>query len=47
MVWQQASYETAGIGRLKITVPEPPEWVMLGAGLSLLGLLYRWNRRSH
>lgn len=46
-VWQQGAYETAAIGMLKITVPEPREWMMLGAGFSLLGLLYYGaNRRS-
>ncbi len=41
------SYYTAGIGIMHIRVaPEPHEWMLLGAGLSMLGLLYRANRRS-
>ena len=41
------SYFKGGIGimRLRFT-PEPHVWMQLGAGLSLLGLLYRVNRRS-
>jgi hypothetical protein len=45
-VWLGGNYETADIGVLKLTVPEPQAWLMLGAGLSMLGLLYRSNRRS-
>jgi hypothetical protein len=44
-VWQQGAYETGSIGILTVTVPEPQEWMMLGAGFSLLGLLYGVNRR--
>ena len=41
------SYFQGGIGimRLRFT-PEPHVWMLLGAGLSMLGLLYRANRRS-
>jgi hypothetical protein len=42
-----ASYHTGGIGILRLRfVPEPQVWMLLGAGLSLLGILYRVNRRS-
>jgi hypothetical protein len=38
-------FETGGIGILRIKfVPEPRVWVMLIAGGSLLGALYRWRR---
>ena len=41
------AYQTGGIGILQVSVaPEPHEWMLLGAGLSMLGLLYRANRRS-
>jgi hypothetical protein len=47
-VWLSGNYETASIGHLRLNLmPEPQEWMMLGAGLSMLGLLYRSNRRSH
>jgi hypothetical protein len=47
-VWLAGNYETASIGHLRLNLtPEPQEWMMLGAGLSMLGLLYRSNRRSH
>ena len=41
------SYFTGGIAimRLRFT-PEPHAWMLLGSGLSMLGLLYRANRRS-
>ena len=46
-VWLAGNYETASIGHLRLSLtPEPQEWMMLGAGLSMLGLLYRSNRRS-
>jgi hypothetical protein len=47
-VWGgQHNYFTGGIGimRLRFT-PEPHTWMLLGAGVSLLGLLYRANRSS-
>ena len=31
---------------ITVYIPEPHEWMLLGAGLSLLGLLYCANRRS-
>jgi hypothetical protein len=35
----------ADIGVLKLAfAPEPQEWLMLAAGISMLGLLYRSNR---
>jgi hypothetical protein len=41
------SYYTGAVGILKLRVlPEPHEWMMLGAGLSMLGILYRVKRRS-
>jgi hypothetical protein len=41
------AYQTAMVGILQVSVaPEPHEWMLLGAGLSMLGLLYRANRRS-
>lgn len=41
------AYFTGGVGILKVQIaPEPHEWMLLGAGLSMLGLLYRANRRS-
>jgi hypothetical protein len=40
-------YHTGAIGILKLRfTPEPQLWMLLGAGLSLLGLLYRAKRRS-
>ena len=40
-------YHTGGVGVLNIEIaPEPHEWMMLGAGFSMLVLLYRANRRS-
>lgn len=47
-------YETGGIGIMKLcfgqqecrVLPEPHELTLLVAGLSMLSLLYRWNRRS-
>jgi hypothetical protein len=40
-------YHTGGIGILNVEIaPEPHEWMMLSAGISMLGLLYRANRRS-
>jgi hypothetical protein len=45
--WLQIAYnsETGGIGILKIKfVPEPQTWVMLVAGVSLLGVGYRRGR---
>jgi hypothetical protein len=46
-VWLAGNYETASVGNLRLSLtPEPQEWMMLGAGLSMLGLLYRSNRRS-
>jgi hypothetical protein len=45
-VWFNGNYETADIGVLKLAfAPEPQEWLMLAAGISMLGLLYRTNRR--
>jgi hypothetical protein len=42
-----AAYFKGAIGILKIQIaPEPHEWMLLGAGLSMLVLLYRANRRS-
>ncbi len=47
-VWLSGNYETGTIGYLNINfAPEPQEWLMLAAGVSILGLLYRSNRRSH
>jgi hypothetical protein len=44
---QTKSYYSAGVGIMQLRVaPEPHEWMLLGAGLSMLGLLYRANRRS-
>jgi hypothetical protein len=46
--WLQPAlqYETAGIAILKIKfVPEPHTWVMLAAGISLLGVGYRMRGR--
>jgi hypothetical protein len=40
-------YHTGGIGIMRLHfTPEPQVWMLLGAGLSLLGILYRANRRS-
>jgi hypothetical protein len=45
-VWLAGNYETASIGHIKLDfAPEPQEWLMLAAGVSMLGLLYRSNRR--
>jgi hypothetical protein len=39
-------YYTGSIARLRIRVaPEPHEWILLSAGIGMLGLLYRVNRR--
>jgi hypothetical protein len=39
-------YYTGTIAELHLRIaPEPHEWVMLAAGISMLGLLYRSNRR--
>jgi hypothetical protein len=47
-VWLSGNYETGSIGLVKLGfAPEPQEWLMLAAGVSILGLLYRSNRRSH
>lgn len=41
------NYEAGSIGHIKLNfAPEPQEWLMLAAGVSMLGLLYRSNRRS-
>ncbi len=41
-VWLEGNYETASIGKLRLTLlPEPPEVALLGAGLAVLALLYR------
>jgi hypothetical protein len=46
-VWLSGNYETGSIGHVKLNfAPEPQEWLMLAAGVSILGLLYRSNRRS-
>ncbi len=46
-VWLSGNYETASIVHLKISVlPEPQQWLMLGAGLSMLSLMYRSKQRS-
>jgi hypothetical protein len=46
-VWLSGNYETGSIGHIKLNfAPEPQEWLMLAAGVSILGLLYRSNRRS-
>ena len=38
--------ETTAVGILKLTfTPEPARWMMLVAGVSMLGLLYRAHRR--
>jgi hypothetical protein len=43
-----ANTETNAVGFLKLNfTPEPASWMMLFAGASLLGLLYRVQRRSH
>jgi hypothetical protein len=40
-------YATQSIGILEVVfVPEPEKWMMLAAGVSLLGILYRTHRRS-
>jgi hypothetical protein len=39
-------YYTGAIAELHLRIaPEPHEWMMLGAGIAMLGLLYRSNRR--
>ncbi len=41
-----ASWETGGIGILKLAfIPEPHTWLMLAAGISLLGVGYRMRGR--
>jgi hypothetical protein len=41
-----ASWETGGIGMLQLEfVPEPRTWLMLAAGVSLLGVGYRMRGR--
>ena len=46
-LYAQGSYHTGTVAKLSLhIVPEPHEWMLLGAGLSMLGLLYRANRRS-
>ena len=46
-VFAEGAYYSGSIGFLRIQVaPEPHEWVLLGAGISMLGLLYRANRGS-
>jgi hypothetical protein len=46
-VWTFGNYDTASIGHVKLDfAPEPQEWLMLAAGVSMLGLLYRSNRGS-
>ncbi len=42
-----SDYETASIGKLRLTfAPEPSAALILGAGISLLGLLYRAGRQD-
>ncbi len=42
-----SDYATGGIGVMKLKfVPEPGSMLLLGAGISLLGLVYRSTRRS-
>jgi hypothetical protein len=46
--WSQPSFDqvTGGIGIFRLQfVPEPGKWVLLVAGLSMLGILYRARRR--
>jgi len=46
--WQQPAFDqfTGGIGILRLRfVPEPGKWMMLVAGLSMLGVLYRARGR--
>jgi hypothetical protein len=46
-IYGSTSYPTGSVAIFQLKVaPEPHEWMMLGAGLSMLGLLYRANRRS-
>jgi len=46
-VWLSGNYEAGTIGHLRLNfTPEPQEWLMLAAGVSMLGLLYRSNRGS-
>ena len=46
-VGPSSNYFTGGIGVMRLQfAPEPHEWLMLGAGVSLLGVLYRVKRRS-
>ena len=42
----EGTTHTAAIGMMKITVPEPSQWMMLAGGISMIGLLYGTNRRS-
>jgi hypothetical protein len=43
---EKEPYYTGTIARLSIRVaPEPHEWMLLSAGIAMLGLLYRVNRR--
>ena len=45
-VWDFGNYESATIGILKLHfTPEPHEWLMLAAGISMLGLMRRSSRR--
>jgi hypothetical protein len=45
--YYQFDYYSGGIGILRLRfVPEPQVWMLLGAGISLLGILYRASRRS-
>ena len=44
--WGANNIETTSVGILKLFVPEPAEWMMLAAGVSMLGLLYRAKRHS-
>jgi hypothetical protein len=46
--WTQPGFDqfTGGVGVLRLAfVPEPAKWVLLGAGLSILGFLYRARGR--
>jgi hypothetical protein len=45
--WGEQNIETTAVGILKLTfTPEPSGWMMLFAGASMLGLIYRTQRRS-
>jgi hypothetical protein len=47
--WTQPAFDqfTGGVGILRLRfVPEPGKWMLLVAGLSLLGVLYRGRGRS-